>query len=288
MQMKPNIAALLPTLVLSFAALASIASGEEPPDQPAPAGSVRVAGIVLKWVHADKEANFRRFEPLLREAAAGGAKMVVTTECILDGYAIGNKTNFPENYRSLAEPIPDGPYFRKLAELCEELKIHLVAGIAEADGDRIFNTAALIGPDGKLIGRYHKQQLEHEAARMTPGTESAVFSTEYGKIGAMVCADRRDRDVVKGFCARGADFLVCTSGGMSGPKDNDPILQERSKENKKYLVFVHPKEFLVTAPDGTIVKQHMLGDRKAISREEIQSEHDQNGVFYFDLPLNRP
>src|SRR5688572_761787 len=48
--------------------------------------TVRVAGLVLKWVRADKEANFRRVEPMIREAATHGALIVCTTECFLDGY----------------------------------------------------------------------------------------------------------------------------------------------------------------------------------------------------------
>jgi len=36
--------------------------------------TVRVAGIVLKWVRGDKAANYRRIEPLIREAAAHGAR----------------------------------------------------------------------------------------------------------------------------------------------------------------------------------------------------------------------
>jgi hypothetical protein len=55
-------------------------------------GTVRVAGIVLKWVRADKEANFRRVEPMIREAATHGALIVCTTECFLDGYAIADKS----------------------------------------------------------------------------------------------------------------------------------------------------------------------------------------------------
>ena len=54
--------------------------------------NVRVAGIVLKWIRGDKEANLRRIEPLIREAAANGAKIVCTTECFLDGYAIADKS----------------------------------------------------------------------------------------------------------------------------------------------------------------------------------------------------
>ena len=273
------------TALWSAAGLAM--AGDESQSTEAPAGTVRVAGIVLKWVRADKEANFRRAETLIREAAAGGAKIVCTTECFLDGYTIGNKGDPPANYRDLAEPLPDGPYFRRLAALCKELKVYLVAGMAEAEGDTIYNSAAIIGPDGELVGIYHKQELEHEAERMTPGHESPVFPTAYGKVGVMICADRRHADVVQGIASRGADFLICPSGGMAGPKDNDHILQDRSRENQKYIVFVHPKEFLVTAPDGSVADQHMLGTTKVVTPAEVGSDTDSRRVFYFDLPIAR-
>ena len=271
---------------LSASEIAELANplGDSPAPRPA-VDRVRVAGVVLKWAHGDRDANLRRFEALMREAAAGGAKIIGTTECFLDGYAIGNRTEFPRNYRELAEPIPSGKYFRKLASLCEELKVYLVAGIAEADGEAIYNTAAVIGPDGKLIGRYHKWDLEHEAERMTPGAESPVFATEYGKLGVVICADRRNSGLVNRICSNGADFIVIPSGGMSGPKDNDPILQSRSRENGKYIVFVHPKEFLVTTPDGTVARQEMLGTQKTVQPAEFDSEVDSKSVFYFDLPL---
>lgn len=258
-----------------------------PPLSATPADHVRVAGVVLKWVPGDREANFRRFEKLMREAAAGGAKIVGTTECFLDGYAIGHITDFPKDYPRLAEPIPEGTYYRKLEELCKELQVYLVAGIAEAESDTIYNSAVVIGPDGKLIGVYHKQDLEHEAERMKPGKESPVFATEYGQLGVVICADRRNAGVVKRICSNGADFVICASGGMAGPKDNDHILQARSRENGKYIVFVHPKEFLVTAPDGAVAVQNMLGTHKSVTAAEIDSEEDSKGVFYFDLPLKR-
>ena len=72
--------------------------------------SVRVAGIVLKWIRTDKEANYRRVEPMIREAATNGAMIVCTTECFLDGYAIADKSIPLEEYRALGEPIPDGKY----------------------------------------------------------------------------------------------------------------------------------------------------------------------------------
>ena len=82
----------------------------------------------------------------------------------------------------------------------------------------------------------------------------------------------------------GADFLICPSGGMFGPRNNDPIVQARSRETHKYIVFVHPAEFLVTAPDGTIVEQTLLGDKLLISPDQIGTDLDLKRVFYVDLP----
>ena len=83
---------------------------------------VRVAGIVLKWLRMDKEANYRRGEKMIREAAEGGAKIVVTTEGFLDGYMIEDRTIPLSLYRQLAERVPGGEYYEKFASLARELK----------------------------------------------------------------------------------------------------------------------------------------------------------------------
>lgn len=251
--------------------------------------TVRVGGVVAKWLRGDKPANYRRVEPMIREAAANGAKIVVTTECFLDGYAIADKSIPLETYRALGEQIPEGEYFQKLAALAKELKIHLVAGMMEADGESRYNTAVLLGPDGTLIGKYRKQRLDHELDRNLPGNTSSVFETPYGRVGIMICADRRTPEIVSKFCEglNAADFLLCPSGGMFGPKKNDPILQARSRENKKYIVFNHPAEFLVTNPEGEIPSVTVLGDRLVIAPEDVGTEKDQNKVFYFDLPIRK-
>ena len=247
--------------------------------------TVRVAGIVLKWIRADKEANLRRAEPMNREAAAGGARVVITTECFLDGYAIADKSIPIEQYRALGEPIPDGKFYRRLAALADELNIHLVAGMLEADGEARRNTAVLIDADGTLVGKYRKQHLEHELVRNTPGTESPSFPTPFGRAGLLICADRREKTIVEKICLSGSRFLICASGGMFGPKSNDPILQARSKENQISIVFVHPAEFLVTGPDGSILAQTVLGDRLLINANEEGTDVDQNRVFFFDLAI---
>lgn len=247
--------------------------------------SVRVAGIVLKWIRGDKEANWRRAEPLIREAAARGAEIVVTTECFLDGYAIADKSIPLETYRALGEPIPGGPYYRKLASLADELDLHLVAGMLEADGDLRYNTAVLIGPEGTLLGKYHKQFLEHESVRNAAGESCPVFPTPWGRAGILICADRRKPEIARRFRENGADFILVPSGGMYGPKSNDPILQARSRETGIPIAFVHPAEFLVTGPDGSILEAAVLGDRLLIPDSAAGGPDDLNRVYLRDLPL---
>jgi gluconolactonase len=248
---------------------------------------VRIAGIVLKWVRGDKEANYRRAEPLIREAVQNKAQIVITTECFLDGYAIADKSIPLADYRSLGEPIPTGAYYKRLAALSAELKSHLVAGMTEADGDARYNTAVLLGPDGKLLGKYRKQKLGHEAVRNSAGDSCPIHETPFGRSALMICADRTDADLVRHFRTHGADFLICPSGGMFGPKNNDPIVQARSRETKLPIIFVHPAEFLVTGPDGSILERTLLGDVLLVTREEVGSAKDENKVCYVDLPLAR-
>jgi predicted amidohydrolase len=247
--------------------------------------TVRIAGIALKWIRADKAANFRRAEPMIRQAAAGGARIVCTTECFLDGYAIADKSIPLDVYRGLGEPIPDGTYFKRLAALARELKIVLVAGMLEADGEARYNTAVLISPQGNLLGKYRKQHLEHELVRNRPGTSSPVFETPYGRVGLLICADRRLPEIAGRMKQAGAELLICPSGGMFGPKSNDWILQARSRETGLSIVFVHPAEFLVTGPDGSVLKQTVIGDILLIPPADVGTAKDTSRVFYFDVPL---
>jgi predicted amidohydrolase len=253
-----------------------------------PASTLHVAGIVLKWIRADKEANYRRIEPLIREAARHGAQLVITTECFLDGYSAEDWTISRADFQALGEPIPGGAYFQRLAGLARELRIYLVAGILEADGKDRFNTAAFIGPDGTLLGKYHKQRMDEEIVRNTPGKVSTVHNTPFGKMGILICADRRYPDVVRRFRENGAEFLICPSGGMFGSKNNDAIVQARSKENNLPIVFVHPAEFLVTNADGSIQVRTLVGDRLVIGKQQAGGPSDLNRIFYYDLRVPRP
>jgi predicted amidohydrolase len=230
---------------------------------------------------------------MIREAAAGGARIIITTECFLDGYAVRDKTMPVPNYHALAEPVPEGEYVAKIADLARELDVYLVTGLHTVDGRAHHNSAVLFDPHGEVAGIYHKHRLGHEVDRHVPGARTPVFATHYGTLGLMICADRGEPTVCSALASAGADVVVCVSGGAFGPDRNDEVLRQRSRETRKHIIFVHPAEVLVTAPDGSILDMQLFGDPAerdaalAIGEEEIGGERDWNQVCYVDLPIPR-
>jgi len=100
-------------------------------------------------------------------------------------YSIADKSIPLDTYRSLGEPIPGGAHFKRLAALAREVRIVLVAGMLEADGEARYNTAVLVSAEGALLGKYRKQHLEHELVRNRRGTSSPMSETPYGRMGLL-------------------------------------------------------------------------------------------------------
>ena len=246
-----------------------------------PPGTVRVAGIVLKWVEGDLQANYQRAEHLIRQAAAHGAQIVATPESFLDGYAVRNPELGKEQLRALAEPIPEGRFFKRLQRLADELDIHLIAGITELEGEEVFNSAVLLGPDGAPLGTYRKKYLwPGEAHLYSHGKEMRVFETPHGDVGIMICFDRMQGAAIEELAERGADLVFNPSGGSWGP-ESDAVMSQRSRDGGVPIVFVHPVEFLVTAPDGSVLASEVHG-----AELDDPAHRDIGTVAYFDLPLD--
>ncbi len=165
------------------------------------------------------------FAPLIAEAAAKKADIVVLPET-LTYYGTG------KNMEACAEPVP-GPstaYFGSLAELHN---LYIVAGLVEREGKTIYNVAALIGPDGKLVGKYRKVSLPRSeiTAGITPGHEYPVFQTRFGKVGMMVCYDGFFPEVARELSNNGAEVIAWPVWGC-----NPLLAKARACENHVYVV----------------------------------------------------
>ena len=110
---------------------------------------------------------------------------------------------------------------------------YLVAGLVERDKHLIYNVAVLIGPDGKLIGKYRKVALPRTEieAGITPGHDYPVFDTRFGKVGMMVCYDGFFPEVARQLSIRGAEVIAFPVAGC-----NPLLAAARACENHVFLV----------------------------------------------------
>ena len=127
-------------------------------------------------------------------------------------------------------PGPSTDYFGRLAK---EHDLYIVAGLYERAGRLVYNVAALIGPDGDLVGVYRKVTLpSNEADRgVMPGDSYPVFDTRFGKLGLMVCYDGFFPEVARELTKNGAEVIAWPVWGC-----NPTLAQARAAENHVFLV----------------------------------------------------
>lgn len=107
------------------------------------------------------------------------------------------------------EPIPDGPMSRALMEAADRYNLIVCAGIYEQAGDIAYNTSALFGRRGELIGIYRKVHLPSPEVEwgFTPGDSYPVFDTEIGRIGMQICYDNAFPEGARALALNGAEII---------------------------------------------------------------------------------
>ncbi|MFO1499648.1 MAG: carbon-nitrogen hydrolase family protein [Verrucomicrobiota bacterium] len=194
---------------------------------PAPAGrKVRLATVHFRPQAGKTPADkCRLFAPLVEEAARQKADLVVLPETLT---YFGTGLAFAQ----CAEPIP-GPSTEYFGSLAKQHNLYIVAGLVERSGHLIHNVAALLGPDGQLVGKYRKVCLPRDevAAGIAPGCEYPVFNTRFGKLGMMVCYDGFFPEVARELSNRGAEVIAWPVWGC-----NPTLASARACENHVYLV----------------------------------------------------
>ena len=194
-------------------------------DPPAPR-KVRLATVhFIPRGGKSPEDNCKMYEPLIAEAAKQKADLVVLGET-LTYVGLGKK------YHEVAEPIP-GPSTDYFGKLAKKYNLYLVPGLLERDGRLVYNVAVLIGPDGKIVGKYRKVCLPRGEVEggIAPGSEYPVFSTRFGKVGMMVCYDGFFPEVARELSNGGAEVIAWPVWGC-----NPQLARARACENHVYVV----------------------------------------------------
>jgi predicted amidohydrolase len=203
-----NHARLLAFLTLLTAILSPFAGDPRAADPAQRPGKVRVAAVqfVSRW--ASPAENRKALQPLVREAAKNGAKIVVLPETAITGYMShdirltwqsGSRKVSPGlqgvGPNAFAESVP-GDSTNEFGRLAHELGIYLTVPFVEVEfgvkEKKFFNTVVLVDPAGKIALHYRKLHPWPwaETGWASAGDRGHQFlDTPYGRLGLLICYD---------------------------------------------------------------------------------------------------
>lgn len=192
---------------------------------PAPR-KVRLATVhYVPTAERSPRENLEEFARLIADAAAQGADIVCLPEAL-------TLPNTGKSYVEASEPLP-GPTTEFFSGVARKHGVYIVAGILEREGMVVYNSAILLGRDGKLVGTYRKVSLPREEidGGVTPGSSFPTFDTDFGRIGLMICWDVQFPEAARQLAMAGAEVILMPIWG-----GNPLLARARAVENQLYLV----------------------------------------------------
>ncbi len=142
----------------------------------------------------------------LAAAAAAGAQVAVFPELYLPGY----NADPAAGARTAAE------WDAALGPLAAEAGCALAVGLAEREGDALYNTAMIWGPDGQRLALYRKTQLygARERRLFAPGDRLATFDLLGTPTALLICYDIEFAPLVRALADRDVQLILCPTANM--------------------------------------------------------------------------
>lgn len=166
----------------------------------------------------DPAVNLPVTEAYVREAAAGGAKLIVTPE-------VTNMVSMSraQQNEKLRTEVKDAT-LERLRDVAADCGVWLLIGslaVKGAPDGRFSNRSFLIGPDGAVVARYDKihmfdaiptaDERYRESNGYRPGGAATLAETPFGRIGMTICYDMRFPDLYLRLARAGAQILTVPS-----------------------------------------------------------------------------
>ena len=242
---------------------------------------------------ASAAAGFAHVEPLIREAAAGGARLILTPE----------GTNFliqdRERRAAALETQDRDEAVLKLRDLARDLGVWLLIGSAivrsghEGD-DRAANRSLLIDDGGEVVATYDKLHVFdvdlptgerwRESASVRPGEDAVVADTPWGRLGLSICYDIRFPQLYRALAKAGAAMIAVPAAFTvpTGEAHWETLLRARAIETGSYV--------LAPAQAGTHEDGRRTWGRSTVvapwGEVIAKLDHDEPGVLFATLDLD--
>ncbi len=194
---------------------------------------MKIAAVQMDVRIGEVDHNLDAIEARLRETVSNGAALSVFPECAVTGYCFKSL----EEARQFAQPLSDSSAVARMTALCGDLDTHAVFGMLEADGDRVFNAAVLVGPSG-LIGSYRKVHLPFLGVDMFSTFGDVKFKVHQAgdlRIGMNICYDSAFPEAARSLTLLGADLIALPTNWPPGAECvAGYVINARAMENAVY------------------------------------------------------
>ncbi len=206
----------------------------------------------------DRDANIAQIDGLLNQAGPGPALVCLPEMWTCLGGDRARKLSQSETLPRPGSSDEAGPAWRFLSAAARRLGITLHGGsIGEREGDTLFNTSLVFGPDGRELARYRKIHLFDAVTPQGRGyRESSLFGAgaevvtcpiglpggqaTLGQVtlGLSVCYDVRFPELFTALRRQGAGIIAVPSAfTMETGRDHwEVLLRARAIETQCWLV----------------------------------------------------
>ncbi|MBS12928.1 MAG: nitrilase [Gemmatimonadetes bacterium] len=165
---------------------------------------IRIAAAQFEPQDNDVQYNLGRIEALTQQAVDQGTEIVSFHECCIQGYTF-LMTLSRNELLDLAEPVPDGPSVKRLIEMSGDFGVPIAAGLVERDGDRMFNTYAVVSPDGFVTK--HRKLHAFISDHIDSGDTFTTFELCGCPFGILICYDNNLPENVRITAMMGAEII---------------------------------------------------------------------------------
>ncbi len=213
-------------------------------------------------------------------AAGSGSRLLICPELSLTGYRPSG------GLMDRARPIL-GEYHERVAEIAILHDIAIVYGYPEADKGKIYNAAAFVDPEGRLVANHRKNHIPpgFETEVFTPGDQLRVFDYASWRVALLVCYDIEFPETARQAALAGAEFLIVpTALGAQWSFVAEKMIPTRAWENGVFLAYANwagsdaEGAFLggsrIVGPDG--VEDSIAGTREEVLTAVINKERVAN------------
>ncbi len=189
--------------------------------------AITLAALQLPLGSSDEAANIAAVAALVEEAAAQGAQLILPPELFSGPYFCREED---EALFALARPTAEHPSVIAMRGLAAKLKVTIPTSFFERDGHHYYNTLAMIGPDGQIMGTYRKSHIPdgpgyEEKYYFRPGNDGFKVWDVPGeggalvKVGVGICWDQWYPECARVMALMGAELLLYPTAIGSEPYD---------------------------------------------------------------------